>query len=155
MQRGTYIQDLPAVFLQFREGRATDVEAAFEIDVDNRAESVGRHLFGSAKKISGGAVDDNIHPAKAFDGGGESALNLPLQGCDIGGDSECFPAGCVRLGVALAFALLLTRASLIAAAAGSRCSMLRLTSATLAPASARARATPPVMPVPPPVTNAT
>src|SRR5215510_3195483 len=33
--------------------------------------------------------------------------------------------------------------------------MLRLTRATFAPASARARATPPVMPVPPPVTNAT
>src|SRR5262245_32560637 len=33
--------------------------------------------------------------------------------------------------------------------------MLRLTSATFAPASASARATPPVIPVPPPVTNAT
>src|SRR5687767_2501553 len=33
--------------------------------------------------------------------------------------------------------------------------MLRLTSATLAPASASARATPPVIPVPPPVTSAT
>src|ERR1043166_2341073 len=46
-------------------------------------------------------------------------------------------------------------ASLIAVAAGSRLSMLRLTRETLAPASARARATPPVMPVPPPVTKAT
>src|SRR5262252_2176189 len=49
----------------------------------------------------------------------------------------------------------LDRASLIAAAAGSRCSRLRLTSVTFAPASARARATPPVIPVPPPVMKAT
>src|SRR5690348_12078260 len=45
--------------------------------------------------------------------------------------------------------------SLMYCAAGSRCSNLRLTSATRAPASANARATPPVIPVPPPVTNAT
>src|SRR6266542_814256 len=51
--------------------------------------------------------------------------------------------------------LVRVRASLIAFAAGSRCSRLRLTSATFAPASANARATPPVIPVPPPVTNAT
>ena len=50
---------------------------------------------------------------------------------------------------------LLPRTSLMLAAAGSRFSMLRLTSTTFAPASAKARATPPVMPVPPPVTKAT
>src|SRR5258708_4684446 len=92
MQRRTDVQDLATILFQFSEGRAADIERAFEIDVYDGAETVRGKLFRSAKKISGGAVDDDIYLAESFHGRSDCLLNF-FGFADVGGDSKGFSDG--------------------------------------------------------------
>ena len=125
MERGADVQNLAAMLFQLCKRRATDVERAFQVDVNHGAKAVWRQLFRRAEKVSRGAVNDDIDLAKLFD-------RLCNGLLDASGWRTSAATG-----------IALPPSSLIASAAGCRWSSLRLTSATLAPASANARATPP------------
>ena len=137
MQRRADVQNRPAAFFQFGKRGATDVERPFQIDVNHRAETVRRKLFRRAEKIPRRAVDHDVQPPKRSTVRSDCALDL-VRLSHIARERQSFAAARVNH-----------------FRAGSRCSIFRLTSATRAPLSASARATPPVIPVPPPVTNAT
>src|SRR5258707_7797696 len=92
MQCRTDVQDLAFVLFQFSERRAADIERAFEIDVHDGAETVRGKLFRRAKKISGGAVDDDIYLAESFNGRSNRLLNF-FGFADVCGDGESFADG--------------------------------------------------------------
>src|SRR5258708_29679378 len=92
MQCRTDVQDLAFVVLQFSKRRAADIERAFEIDVYDGAKAVRRKLFRRAKKISGGAVDDDIYLAESFNGRSNRLLNF-FGFADVCGDGEGFSDG--------------------------------------------------------------
>ena len=94
-------------------------------------------LFRRAQKISGGAVDDDVDTSEFFDSLRDRALHR-FEIAHVRRDGETL----VPFSSRNCFC-------------GIKFSILRDAIATFAPASASARATPPVIPVPPPVTNAT
>src|SRR5437870_3006114 len=67
MKRSRDVQDLASLLFKFCERGAGCVERAFKINVNYSAESIGRHLFGSAQKISRSAVYNNVNLAEFFD----------------------------------------------------------------------------------------
>src|SRR3989442_12581941 len=72
MQRGADIQDLTLVLFQLFERSAANIERALQIDIDHRAKTVGGKFLSRAEKVSGGAVDDDVHFSESFDGGRDS-----------------------------------------------------------------------------------
>ena len=50
MQRGADVKNLPAVLFEFFERRATNVEGAFQVDVDDGTEAVGREVLREAAR---------------------------------------------------------------------------------------------------------
>ena len=89
MQGRADIQNLSLVLFQFFERGPTDDEGSFEIDVDDGAETIRRKFFRRAKKIPGGAVDDDIDLSEALDGGGDGFLNI-VRFANVGRDREGF-----------------------------------------------------------------
>src|SRR5687767_5895685 len=83
MKRGADIQDLSAVLLQLREGRATHVERSFKINVDDGSESIWRKLFRRTQEVSCRAVNHNIKLAEAIN-----------RGCNRGSHSVRFAHVC-------------------------------------------------------------
>src|SRR2546430_5358513 len=89
MQRGTDIQDLAASFFQLLERGAANIERPFQIYIDHRSETVWGKLLGRAKKVSGGAVDDDVDFAESFDGCGNCLLDF-CGIANVGGDGKGF-----------------------------------------------------------------
>jgi hypothetical protein len=94
MKRGADVQYLAAMLLELREGRTTNVESSFCIDVENCAKTIWRQLFRRAEKVTGRAVHNDINLAEVFD-----RLCDCLFDCFglayIGNDCERFAAVCV------------------------------------------------------------
>src|SRR6186713_1436927 len=67
MKRRADVQNLPAMLLELRKGRATDVECALQIDVDHSSKPVRRQLLRRTKKVSRSAVHDDINLAELLD----------------------------------------------------------------------------------------
>src|SRR3569832_413541 len=61
------VQDLPAMLLELRKGRATDVERAFEIDIDDSSKTVWRQLLRCTKKVSRCAIHNEVDLPKLLD----------------------------------------------------------------------------------------
>src|SRR5258708_8720319 len=76
MQRSADVQNLSAIFFQFRECRPADVERPFQIDIDHGAKAIWRKLLRRAKKITGGPVDYDVDSAEACDGGRQCGLDF-------------------------------------------------------------------------------
>src|SRR5687768_18532250 len=87
MKRRTDIEYLAAVFLQLIKRSPANVERAFEIDVDNRAEPVRRQLFGLDEKVSRRPVDNNVDLSKLLDSGPNRLLNR-FRSTNIGHNGE-------------------------------------------------------------------
>src|SRR6185436_8518681 len=67
MKRRTDVQDLPVMLFELREGRATDVECALQIDIDHSSKPVRRQLLCRTKKVARSAVHDDIDLAELLD----------------------------------------------------------------------------------------
>src|SRR6185295_17994299 len=67
MKRGADVQYLAAMLFELRKGRTTNVESSLRIDVEDCAKTIGRQLLRRAKKVSGGAVHDDVDLAELFD----------------------------------------------------------------------------------------
>src|SRR4029079_5972701 len=67
MKRGADVEYLAAMLFELREGRTTNVESSFRIDVENCAKTIWRQLFRRAEKVSGGPVHDDVDLAELFD----------------------------------------------------------------------------------------
>src|SRR6185369_3569302 len=55
------------MLLELRKSRATNVERAFQIDIDHRPKPIRRQLLRGAKKVSRCAVHDDIDLAELLD----------------------------------------------------------------------------------------
>ena len=55
------------MLFQLCEGRTTNVESSFRIDVENCAKTIWRQLFRRAKKVSGRTVHDDVDLAELLD----------------------------------------------------------------------------------------
>src|SRR5947207_1384358 len=87
MQRRADVQDLAVALFQFSEGRATNIERAFQIDIDNCAEAIGRKLLGGTKKVSRRAINDDVDFAEAFNRGSNGFFNF-FGFAYVSGDSK-------------------------------------------------------------------
>src|SRR5436190_22791519 len=67
MERRADIQNLAAVFPKLSKGSSTNIEGALQVDIDYGSEAIRREVLGRAKKVAGGAINDNIYFAEAFD----------------------------------------------------------------------------------------
>src|SRR5437773_3033990 len=97
MQRGADVKNLPAVLFEFFERRATNVEGAFQVDINHGSETVWRKLFCLGKKISRRAVNDDVDFAEALDGCGHSLRDF-IRPANIGGHGK----GLTKRGVIIA-----------------------------------------------------
>src|SRR2546423_1598588 len=91
MKRRADVQDLSAMLLELRKCRATNVERAFKINIDDSAESVGRHFLRSTEKVTGCTVHNDIDLAKLFDSLCDGFFDLSRQP-PVGCNSDCPPA---------------------------------------------------------------
>src|SRR5258705_1699133 len=93
------VEDLTALLFELREGGATSVESSLKVNVDDGAEAIRRQLLSLAKKVSGGAINDDIDLAEMFNPSGEGALDL-LGLTNISDNRECLTSvlvnGCSR-----------------------------------------------------------
>ena len=89
VQRRTDVQDLALMLLQLIESRAANIERALQIDIHDRAKTVGRKFFRRAKKVSGCAVHYDIDFAESFNGGRDGLLNF-FGVAHVGGDGKGF-----------------------------------------------------------------
>src|ERR1051325_9416501 len=91
MERRADVQNLPATFLQLRERSAADVARAFEINVNDCAESIRRQLFSRAEKVSSRAVNHDVNLSELLDRSGNSTFDLSHVS-HIGSQSNRFTA---------------------------------------------------------------
>src|SRR5687768_5511267 len=55
------------MFFELRKRSAANIERALQIDVDNRAETIGRQLFSFTEKVTGRAIDDDVDLSELLD----------------------------------------------------------------------------------------
>src|SRR5205823_9306357 len=71
-------------------GRTTDIECAFQGDIDDSAEAIGRKLLRGTKKVPRRAINDYIDLAETFDRGSNCFFNF-FGFAHVGGDSKSLP----------------------------------------------------------------
>src|SRR4029078_11180620 len=94
MECGADVQYLAAMLFQLREGRTTNVESSFRIDVENCAKTIWRQLFRRAEKVTSRTVHDDIDLAEVFDRLCDCFFNV-FGLAHIGNYCERFAAVCV------------------------------------------------------------